>query len=212
MPSVTIRLAGTLAALLNLGHDCYAKDAETGAPLSEAQSGSLQIAELHTASKNALDAKYHTELFSKYERGLSEHDGEIFDAIFIKSLSPIPSNCIPKKGIAPLYVLTKDEIALVRLRKSGSYSGFFDVRGLVLLDKNANGLPEAYGFGSERSSMGGDSGPQHSVRIQDSTDDLIRNFQNGLTVIPWHSPTLFIDMSDWTCGLVHHPNGDIARK
>jgi len=212
MQSASFGLVASLAAMLILKHDCYAKGAATDGPLFEIQLSAQEVSQLKAASKKAIDTENSLELFSKYERGIAKHDGDIFDAVFIKSLSPIPSNCTPIKGTPPLYVLTKDEIALVRFRRDDSYHGYFDVRGLVLIDKNANGIPEAYGFGSERSSMGGDSGPQHSVRSEDSAEDLMRSFDKGLTVIPWHSPTLFIEMSDWTCRPIHFSNGDIGRK
>lgn len=189
-----------------------AANSETNQRPADVDHSPLESESFAVWSKNLLDAKGYTEQFANFEKRLSEYEGDVFDVVFPKSMSPIPSVCTSRVGSPPAYVLTKTKVALVRERRGSSYKGYFDVQGFVLLDKNRDGIPEAYGFGLERSSMGASIGPIHSVKLENSREDLIRNFKDGLTIIPWLSPTLFIDLRDWSCRTLHDSNGNIAAK
>lgn len=136
--------------------------------------------------------------------------------------SAIPQRCRPKNHDANVFVASMDSILpVVEADGSTDFTGFFELSGIFLFDANESGIPEAYGFGTARSSLGGgfpsylwidNEGEQFDIR----NGPLASNFALG---IPLHEeyledglPTLVINLFDWECSVLAYPNGDIANN
>jgi len=185
------------------------------AQISSAQTtrDSSNIDRVRERTERLLSEEYNEPVFKMYERALSEYKGEIFDSVFLRSVSPIPRNCFGREGTPPLFTLTPDGIRLVREKTRDTHDIFFNVNGFLLIDTDQSGEPESYAFGYERHFSGGTYSPSDSVPFSAGMpDQLIQNFDDGITLINWQSPTLLIRVSDWTCRIEHYENGDVGAR
>ena len=136
----------------------------------------------------------------------------------LPSISPIPRTCRPRKAEVSLFVLS-DAGVLPVIAASGidEFSGSFDLTGMFLFDTDNIGRPEAYGFGTVRSEMGG--GYPSNLWI-DNIDlrvgEYSENFSQGILLDHQYQgsglPTLVIALAEWQCAILARPNGDIANN
>ncbi len=101
------------------------------------------------------------------------------------------------------------------------FNGFFDVNGFFLFDANNSGKPEAYGFGTARSNLGGgfpsylwidNDGAQIDFREAEYSENFAQGMQLDGSYKGDGLPSLVINVSEWTCWVAVYPNGDVAAS
>ena len=138
--------------------------------------------------------------------------------IELPSISPIPRACHPRGAEVGLFVLSDAGVLPVMAASGiGDFSGYFDLTGMFLFDTDNTGRPEAYGFGTVRSEMGGGYPSNQWIdNIDLRVGKYSENFLQGILLDHQYQgdglPTLVIALAEWQCAILAYSNGDVAKN